>query len=280
MRGIFVLIALAVVILAAVTVRMVRTVESYSEEDLAEASVRELGWGYTVVSLFLWPIAIISFLESAIILIPLFFIIPPRYLHVFVRFFSRFILLSTGVVVRVRGKERLKRPEAYILMFNHQSILDVFILGAVVYRYVTGLAASFQFRLPFWGLLMRRWGIISIPRKKLKEAIKSIDLAREKLESGIPVLVAPEGTRTLDGKMREFKKGPFHLALMSKADILPMGIRGAFDIKQITDWRVRPGVVRVEVGEFIPYAEYEDMSVEELRDYIHGTIKKLAGEIP
>ncbi|MEE9166422.1 MAG: lysophospholipid acyltransferase family protein [Candidatus Neomarinimicrobiota bacterium] len=278
--GIAVIIGITVVLLLLVVqvIRLVGTVESHTVREPGP-EVSNLGWGHTIISLILWPLGIVSFLVGVLILIPLFIIIPPRYLHPLVRIFSRFVLLSIGVVVRVNGKARFKRPEAFIVMFNHESLFDVFVLGAVVYRYLTGLGASYQFRLPFWGYLLRRWGIIPIQRKNLREALKSINVAREKLKAGIPVMVSPEGTRTLDGKIREFKKGPFHLALGSGADILPMVLRGAFRIKQKTDWRLRPGVVRVEVGEFIPYEDYESMSVEEVRDYVREKILALAGEI-
>jgi len=222
----------------------------------------------------------LSFLLSVMIMIPLFFIIPPRNLPPIPRFFCRFILLSIGVIVKVNGKERLNRSKAYIMMCNHQSLFDVFIMGTMLYRYVTALGASYLFQLPLWGVLMRRWGIIPIPRKNLPEAIKSIDIAREKLEAGVPVFIAPEGTRSLDGRIREFKKGPFHLALGSRADILPVAIRGAFKIKRKTDWRLQPGVVTVDVGEFISYKKFEGMSVEQLRDYVRDKLRALVGEIP
>lgn len=272
------IVGLVLAVFAVILIRVIRRVETV-DEPVSELPVSNLGWGYTVLSLLLYPLGFASFLITVTILIPLFFIIPPRYLHPLARFFCRFMLLSIGVVVRIRGKERLKRPEPYILMFNHESLFDAFILGTVVYRYVTALGALYQFKLPFWGVLLRRYGIIPIPRKDLPEAIKSIDLARKKLEAGIPVFVSPEGTRTVNGKMREFKKGPFHLALGAKADILPMIMKGAFQIKQKTDWRIRPGVVTVQVGDFIGYEESEGMSVEQLRDHVRDVLRRLAGEI-
>lgn len=273
------ILAGVIVVLIGVAVGMVRKVEAHTDLSLREERVKP-GLFETVVSVLLWPFALVAFVVSMVVLIPLMFLFPPRYLHPLVRFFSRYILLSSGTVLRVKGKHRLKRPEGYILMPNHQSILDVFILGAVVYRYMTGLGAAYQFKLPFWGTVLRRWGIIPIPRKNLKKAIESIDMAREKLKRGIPVMVAPEGTRTVDGRIGEFKKGPFHLSLQSRADIIPMLIQGAYEVKPMMDWRLRPGVVRVEIGDVIPYEEYRGMSVEELRNHVRDRLRKMAGEIP
>lgn len=267
-----------IAVLIVISLRTVQKVEAHGDRShLGQKGNPDLM--LSVLSGVLWLFALVSFVVSMVILILLMFLVPPRYLHPLVRFFSRFILISTGTVLKVNGKKRLQRSKAYILMPNHQSILDVFILGAVVYRYMTGLGAAYQFDLPLWGTILRRWGIIPIPRKDLPRAIESIDLARKKLEAGIPVMVAPEGTRTLDGKIGEFKKGPFHLSLGSRADIIPMLIQGAFEIKPMMDWRFHPGVVRVEIGDVIPYEEYEGMSVEELRDHVRQRIQKMAGEI-
>jgi len=276
--GLIVVGIVALVFIASI-LWIVHRIEAHSEKE-QKVKRTDLGFGHTIISLILWPLGFVSFTVTLIILIPLFMVIPPRYLPPFVRFFFRFILLSIGVVLKVKGKEKLKHPQAYILMFNHQSLFDVFVLGSMIYRYVTGLGASYHFKLPFWGFLLRRWGIIPIQRRNLQEAIKSIELAREKLEAGIPILVAPEGTRTVTGEIGEFKKGPFHLAIGSKADILPMIIKGTFDIKRKTDWRLKPGIVRVEVGEFIYYKDFQEKTVEELRDYIRETFQKLAREIP
>lgn len=274
-----VVLGVVAIVLVASILWIVHKIEAHSEKT-SKVKRTDLGFGHTVVSLVLWPLGFFSFSVTLIILTTLFILIPPRFLCRVLQFLCRFVLLSIGVILKINGKEKIKNPQAYILMFNHQSLFDAFIIGAMIYRYMTGLAASYHFKLPFWGYLLRRWGIIPIPRKDLKAAIKSIDIAREKLEAGIPILVAPEGTRTLTGDIREFKKGPFHLALGSHAPILPIAIKGAFEIKQKTDWRLRPGMVRVEVGDLIPYEDFNEMSVEQLRDYIRGIIQKLMSEMP
>ncbi|MFQ6673482.1 MAG: lysophospholipid acyltransferase family protein [Fidelibacterota bacterium] len=279
MNSLVIVIALLALVFVGVTISVVSRVESHSEKPSAVAQ-HKLGFLYTVVSVILWPLGLLSFVVGVVILIPLLFLIPPKYLSLVIRLFCRFVLLSVGVVVRVKGKERFRRSKAFVVMFNHQSLFDAFVLGVVIYRYMTALGAAYQFKLPLWGTLLRRWEIIPIPRTNLTQAIRSIELAREKLDSGIPVLVAPEGTRTLTGEIGEFKKGPFHLALGSKADILPMVIQGAFEIKQKTDWRLKPGIVRVNTGNFITLEQYRGLSVEELRNYVRVRLRELAGEIP
>lgn len=278
MNPMIVAAVIVIIVLIAMAVSLVHKVESHTDRTIP-GQTDGPGLLISILSLVFWPFALLAFVLTAVILLPLLFLVSPRYLHPLARFFSRYILLSAGTLLRVKGKHRLMQSRAYVLMPNHQSILDVFILGAVIYRYMTGLGAAYMFNLPMWGTILRRWGIIPLPRKNLQEAIRSIDRAREKLEEGIPVMVFPEGTRTVNGRIGEFKKGPFHLSLGSRADIIPMLIQGAFKIKPVMDWRLHPGVVRVEIGEVIPYEEYRGMSVEELRDHVRDRLRKMAGEL-
>lgn len=272
------LIAVAVV-LAGIAVKIIRRVEIHSEKTPESAS-GEMGMGHTIASVFLYPLGFLAFTVAMLILIPTVVIFSPRRTHWMVRLMARFILLSIGVVVKVTGKEKLRRKKAFVVMFNHESIFDAMLLGVVVYRYVTALGAAYQFKLPLWGALLRRWGIIEIPRKKLQAAKQSIEAAKETLQKGIPVYVSPEGTRTTTGRIREFKKGPFHLARGAEADILPMVFRGVFEIKRKTDWRLKPGVVNIEVGDFILHDDYQHMSIEELQAHVREQLRRLKGEIP
>ncbi|HIC74522.1 MAG TPA: 1-acyl-sn-glycerol-3-phosphate acyltransferase [Candidatus Marinimicrobia bacterium] len=278
MNVFYALLALTAIILTGIAIRIIRRVEIHSEETPKSAS-GQLGVVHTIASVFLYPLGFLGFTVAMLILIPTVVLFSPRRTHWMVRLMARFILLSIGVVVKVRGKEKLRRKKAFVLMFNHESIFDAILLGAVVYRYVTALGAAYQFKLPLWGALLRRWGIIEIPRKKLHAAKQSIEMAKEMLQRGIPVYVAPEGTRTTTGRMREFKKGPFHLVRGAEADILPMVFRGAFQIKRKTDWRLKPGIVHIDVGDFILYEDYRDMSIEELQAYVRKQLRRMKGEI-
>ena len=278
MNALYLLIALTL-ILAGIAAIIIKRVEIHSEKTPESAS-GELGIGHTIASIFLYPLGFLAFTVAMLILIPTVVLFSPRRTHWMVRLMARFILLSIGVVVKVHGKEKLRREKAFIVMFNHESIFDALLLGAVAYRYVTALGAAYQFELPLWGPLLKRWGIIPIPRKKLQEAMRSIDMAKETLQKGIPVYVSPEGTRTTTGRIREFKKGPFHLAREAGADILPMVFHGAFEIKRKTDWRLRPGVIRIDVGDFILHEDYQHMSMEELQAHVREQLRRMKGEIP
>ena len=185
------------------------------------------------------------------------------------------MLLSFGVIVRLRGKEKLKREKAYLLVINHESLFDVFLMACLTFRQVTALGAAYQFKLPLWGLMLKRYGIIPLMRRNTNEAMEAVALAREKLEAGICVFIAPEGTRTETGELKPFKKGPFHLAFGAKADILLAVFKGSFEIKRKTDWRIRPGIITIDVGDFILYEDYKDSTIEELQSLTRTEMLKL-----
>lgn len=163
----------------------------------------------------------------------------------------------------------------FIYMFNHESMFDAFMVGAIVPHYVTAVAADYQFDYPIWGSLLRRYGIIPIERKNLKNAVSSLSKAEDALLEGKSFFVAPEGTRTVDGNLREFKKGPFHVARNTGATIIPIGFRGGFRAKPKFRRLICPGILSARVGQPISQSEYRDLSVVELRDLTRRKIQDL-----
>ena len=261
--------------MAILLIRLLAGVETHSEKgDIVSDRTFIDG----ILSVFFYGTAFFATTICFTMLVPLFAIIPVKRILPMVRFTGRTILFGSGVWLTIKGKENTKYPKPFLLMFNHESLFDAFILASVTYRYIIGVGAAYQFKLPLWGWLLRRWGMVPIPRHNLKEAIKSIEIVKQKFREGVSVLIAPEGTRTLSGELQNFKKGPFHLALGAQADVLPMAIKGAYRIKRKTDWRLKPGKVEVEFGKIIPYESFKNMSVDELRDHVQGIFRELMSE--
>ncbi|MDP7653556.1 MAG: lysophospholipid acyltransferase family protein, partial [Candidatus Marinimicrobia bacterium] len=233
------LIFIVVVILVSMAVKLVRTVEIHGDET--GVHLRDRNIFHALISLILIPLSFLAFfLISFVLMISLLLIRPHRLIPI-VNICSRFILLCSGVVWRIHGRENVDKNKSYVWMFNHQSILDIFVIGMMVPHYIVGVAAQYQFNLPVWGYVVKKWGNIPVSRKDTREAIKAIELARDKLLEGTSIMIAPEGQRTIDGKLCPFKKGAFHLAMGADGTILPVGIQGLFDVKRKTDWRIKPG---------------------------------------
>ena len=228
-----------------------------------------------IFSIILYPIWFLIFIFTCITLLPIVILSNPKYIAPIVRFYGRLLLLGFGIILKINGKEKLKRKKPYLLLFNHSSIIDIFILPAITYKQVTALAASYQFKLPIWGTIIKRYGIIPVERKNRNEAIKSVKIAEDKIKEGISVFISPEGTRTISGELNSFKKGPFYLAKEANADILIVAFKGAFLAKRKTDWRIKPGRVDVIIGDFIYYEDYKNLSIDELKKISWKTMNNL-----
>ena len=150
--------------------------------------------------------------------------ISPKRLYPLARFLSRFVLLGAGQIIKMEGKIPDPANGPYLYLFNHQSLLDQFLIVGVIREYVSAVGANYQFSWPIWGRLIKRLGAIPIVRQDLKKAIHSLTLAEDEIKKGTSFLLSPEGTRTRTGKMGEFKKGPFHLSLNTGITIIPIGL--------------------------------------------------------
>jgi len=232
----------------------------------------------TIIAIIIWPITLVIFGITATIFLLFISVISPNKLPWLTRLVCRSMLLGAGQILIKKGNAPSPKNGPHLYLFNHQSYLDPFILGATVKEYITAVGGDFQFDWPLWGTVIKRYGAIPIIRENLSEAIHSLSLAENEIKKGTSFIISPEGTRTSTGKMKEFKKGPFHVSLNTGVTIIPVGIKGAFDSYNRLDWKIKPGVIRVKYGEPIPHDQYKGMSLEKLRDYVYGKISKLCDD--
>ena len=102
-----------------------------------------------------------------------------------------------------------------------------------------------------------------------------MDKLEEAIKKGTSMMIAPEGTRTLTGKLGPFKKGAFHVAKNTGITIVPVGLIGAYKAKNKNDWRIKPGVLTTVFGDPIVQAEYEHLSLNELQEMVREKISIL-----
>ncbi len=158
---------------------------------------------------------------------------------------SRVLLAAAGVRVEVRGADNLNPAGAPLFAANHQSNLDVPVLGAVLPHRVLWLAKRELFRVPVFGQALRGLGYIPVDRGDREGARASIAAAAQRLRGGQPVLIFPEGTRSSDGSLGPFKMGVAHLAAASGAPVVPVVVRGTAALCPRGAWSARAGAVSV-----------------------------------
>jgi 1-acyl-sn-glycerol-3-phosphate acyltransferase len=147
----------------------------------------------------------------------------------------------TGVKVELRGYNEFDHNGTYIYMCNHVSNLDPPIVIPLIPRRTSVLVKKEVFRVPILAQAMRMARFVAVDRRNRDAAIASIQAATEVMRAGINMAIFPEGTRSPNGKLLPFKKGPFHLAMESKIPVLPISISG-------TETMMGKGTLRIKKG--------------------------------
>jgi len=152
-----------------------------------------------------------------------------------------------GIRLRVRGSEHLPQGQSAVFIANHQSNFDIPILYGGLPLQFRWLAKKELFDVPLFGLAMKRCGYIPIDRSDRRKAMHSITAAAKQINEGTSVVVFPEGTRTPDGELKEFKKGGFLIAVKAQVPVVPVAIRGSYRVMPRNRWRIEPGLVEMEI---------------------------------
>jgi 1-acyl-sn-glycerol-3-phosphate acyltransferase len=169
--------------------------------------------------------------------------------HLIGRSWGNLNLWASAVKVRVRGFENLDRHHPYVFLSNHQGWFDIFTLLGKLRVQFRWLAKKELFSLFVLGPAMRAAGYVPIDRADRKKAVESLNQAAERVQSGTSIVIFPEGTRSPDGVLQEFKKGGFLLAIKSQQAIVPIAISGSHHVlPKGGDWMIHPGVIEVTIG--------------------------------
>jgi len=125
---------------------------------------------------------------------------------------------------RIRGLENVPREGPLIVAINHASFADPLMIGAFFPRHITMMGKVELFRKPIFGLLVRMYG--AFPVRRGEGDLQAVRRSLEVLRAGDALLLAPEGTRSKDGKLQRGKEGTALIALRTGAIILPVAIWG------------------------------------------------------
>lgn len=193
------------------------------------------------------------------------------------RFWSRLILALCRVRLEIRGREKICPPGPYLFFSNHQSQFDILAAVQTIPIPFRILAKRELFYIPIFGWVLKLAGFIGIDRSDREKAIRSLEDAARRIRSGTSLLIYAEGTRSQDGRLLPFKKGGFVLALQAGVPVIPITIRGSREVLPKGSLRIRPGTIRVAVGDPIDPREYDLESKEALMERVHGAMQEVLG---
>lgn len=229
-----------------------------------------------ILSLFLYGIAGSALIILGLIYLAMTVFIPVCYMQWYIRIACRLILLCAGQWLIIKGRPPQLAKGPYLYLINHESILDIFMMGAAIPENFGIIVADYNFKIPGWRWIAKRYGAISVKRDKLEEAKVSLSRLEKEISAGKSVVIFPEGSRTFTGQLQEFKKGAFHVAKNTGIKLVPCGIEGAFEHQNRTRFCLKPGVLIWSWGKAIPYySGYQGLTVSQIRDLIKDMIEFL-----
>jgi 1-acyl-sn-glycerol-3-phosphate acyltransferase len=232
--------------------------------------------GYILYQPYKWivyvPLMVLSTIIFSFLAAVMAMIFSPRLGSFFGMLWAKSSGLLTPMFVKVTGKENIKKNVSYVIVANHQSQYDIFVLYGwlgVDFRWIMKKELR---NAPFIGYASAKVGHIFIDRSSPVAAMKSIEDAKKQLKNGTSVVIFPEGTRSRKGKLKKFKKGAFKIAHQLDLPILPVTLVGTNKIMGPGFLNVMPGKVKLIIHEPIDVKKYED-TPDELMKITRDTIE-------
>lgn len=183
----------------------------------------------------------------------------------------RLALRLAGIRVKATGVEHVPAHTACIFMSNHVSNLDPPALIPRIPGRTSAFVKSSLMKIPVLGYGMKLGDFVPVDRDgRVESAKESVAVARRVLEKGIHITTFVEGTRSRDGRLLPFKKGPFYLAMEAGAPCVPVSIHGTENLMAKGTMRVRPGTAHVTFHEPLDPARFS--SREELMEAVRAAI--------
>jgi 1-acyl-sn-glycerol-3-phosphate acyltransferase len=189
------------------------------------------------------------------------------------RIWARWIVSVARVRVKVEGLEKIDPHRPYVFVSNHLSYMDTpVILSRIPVRF-RFMAKSELFQIPFLGTHLAQAGHISVPLEDPRASVRSLTLAAKTIrDKKISVLVFPEGGRSEDGTLQEFKEGAAYTAIKAGVQIVPMALIGTREILAMHSKEFRPGRVTIRIDDPIDTSAMKIGDRTELTARIRGRI--------
>src|SRR5436190_5150450 len=179
-----------------------------------------------------------------------------RLQHQISRIWSRMLLAVSGVKMRIRGLEKIDPDGAYVFVANHRSLMDTPVVLAHIPLQFRFLAKKGLFLIPILGTHLRRAGHLPVVKDDPRASLRSMsDAAKIIRERGVSVLLFPEGGRSRNDKLQEFKEGAAYIAIKAGVPAVPIVMTGTREVLPMGSMQIMSGIVELRIGDPIPTAD-------------------------
>jgi len=172
----------------------------------------------------------------------------------------------------VTGRENVNFGAPHVYVMNHQSLMDIPAAFMAIPVNISFVSKKELESVPLMGRAMRDVGMIFVDRSNPTRAIASLKDAAELIRSGVNVFAFPEGTRSNDGRIQPFKKGPFLLAIEAGVPVVPMAVHGASQVLPPDGFHPTPGLIKIAIGEPITTKSYTPENATEFIAKVRASI--------
>lgn len=177
--------------------------------------------------------------------------------------------------VRVLGAENFHPSRAAVYVSNHLSYMDTpVVLSKLPFQFRI-LARHDLFKIPFIGWYLQHSGQIPVDSTSLRSTLASLNRGVKALQAGMPLVIFPEGGRSLDGHLQDFLSGPAYMAIRAQVPIVPMALIGTHELMPMHTYHLTPRPLLLVVGAPISTAGYTSKTADALTRRIRDTIAEM-----
>ena len=175
--------------------------------------------------------------------------------------------------VKTEGLEKLDKKQSYVFLANHQGYFDIFLIYGYLEHNFKWMMKEYLRKIPFIGKACEMSGQIYVGDSRTAIA-KAVSQSRETLQGGMSMMIFPEGTRTYDGIIGEFKRGAFMLSNEIGLPVVPLTINGSFKVFNRKAWSVSQGRLTLTVHDPICPEYYQKKNTKVFMQEVWDTINE------
>jgi 1-acyl-sn-glycerol-3-phosphate acyltransferase len=196
-------------------------------------------------------------------------------LHAFASFWAKLTMRSIFSPLRVIGLDQVDISKPHVYAVNHASALDI----PALYAYL-----PFQFRIlhkkellsyPIVGWHLKRSKQVCVDQQNPSRSIGQIKSALRTLKAGMPLVIFPEGGRTPDGRVQPFLPGAFFLAIKAEIDIVPIALRGMYELLPMNTYHIKPRPLVMRIGKPISTAGLKMKDMDQLSARVQRAVEEM-----